>query len=152
MGDIDLRAELAQQQRDAHTWLLVAGAMLTGLDLLCAYTLGWVLELTAGVRGEVVRFELLLLACIALLWWLERTRPVRCCVLGIAGYWAAQLYLAGIAPTLLVFAMVIKVATTAGLFRCIRTVRRTEHELSQLEGASLPAARGWLRRARPRGR
>ncbi len=53
----ELRAALLQQQRDTRNWLLLAGVTLTGVDVLCAYAMGMVLDLTAENRSSVVRFE-----------------------------------------------------------------------------------------------
>jgi hypothetical protein len=122
---MDQRAELTKQLRNARAWILVVGVLVFAVDMFVIYVL-WNDHITVAWRDRLTIYDAMILAYFIALWWFAQYRPVLCCVLALAGFWALQAYLAVVDPSTLGQLFIVKVLFTIALIKGIQSARRAE--------------------------
>ncbi|HEY6173020.1 MAG TPA: hypothetical protein VIX73_01205 [Kofleriaceae bacterium] len=134
----EFEAELAQQRKDLRSWTLIVGVLVFVIDVIG----GKLYSLLAGAQSlesdPTAWFHVRLYGSIALLvyflgmWWFARRRPVLACVLAIIGYWVVHTATTVATPALLSFGVAVEIGMTIGLGMVIRSVRRSERALRDI--------------------
>jgi len=133
---MDRRDELTRQLRSARGWILLVGLLGFAVDIFVIYVL-WNDRIAPDWRTRLTIYDGAILAYFIALWWLAQYRPVLCCVLALAGFWALQIFLAIVDPATLSQLFVVKVLFTIALIKGIQSARHAERlrrEIDQVFG------------------
>ena len=123
---MDQRTELTQQLRKARGWILAVGVLMFATDMFVIYVL-WNERIDPAWRDRLTLYDGVILGYFIALWWFAQHRPVLCCSLALAGFWALQAYLAVENPDTLAQGIVIKALFTIALIKGIQSAHRAEH-------------------------
>jgi len=122
---MDKRAELTRQLRSARGWILVVGLLGFAVDIFVIY-IWWNDRIAPDWRNRLTLYDAAILAYFIALWWFAQYRPVLCCVLALAGFWALQVFLAVVDPDTLAQNVLVKALFTIALVKGILSARRAE--------------------------
>jgi hypothetical protein len=121
----DKRAELTRQLRSARGWILAVGLLNFAVEMFVIY-IWWDGRIDAAWRTRLTIYDAGILAYFIALWWFAPVRPVLCCVLALAGFWALQAFLAVVDPDTLAQNVLVKALFTIALVKGILSARRAE--------------------------
>jgi len=122
---MDQRAELTKQLRSARGWILFVGVAAFAIEMFVIYIL-WNDRIDPTWRSQLTLYDAGILAYFIAMWWFAQYRPVLCCLLALAGFWALQAYLAAMNPETLAQGIVVKALFTIALIRGIQSATRAE--------------------------
>jgi hypothetical protein len=90
---MDKRAELTRQLRSARGWILAVGLLNFAVEMFVVY-IWWNGRIDPAWRTRLLLYDTAILAYFMALWWFAQYRPVLCCILAVAGFWALQVLIA----------------------------------------------------------
>ena len=121
----DKRAELTRQLRSARGWILAVGLLNFAVEMFVIY-IWWNGRIDPAWRTRLTIYDAGILVYFIALWWFAPVRPVLCCVLALAGFWALQAFLAVVDPDTLAQNVLVKALFTIALVKGILSARRAE--------------------------
>jgi hypothetical protein len=125
MEATDQRTELTRQLRRARSWILFVGLAGFAVEMFVLFV-WWHDRIAPAWRDRLALYDAAILACFLALWWFAQRRPVLCCVLALAGFWALQIFLAVVEPGSLAQLFIVKVLFTIALIKAIQSATRAE--------------------------
>lgn len=129
---MDKRAELTRQLRSARGWILAVGLLNFAVEMFVVY-IWWNGRVDPTWRTRLAIYDAAILACFIALWWFAQRRPVLCCVLALAGFWAMQIVIAIADRDTLAQGIVIKALFTIALLKGILSAVRAERLRRELD-------------------
>ena len=122
---MDKRAELTRKLRRARGWILAVGLLNFGVEMFVLY-IWWDGQVDPAWRTQLSLYDAALLACFLALWWFAQYRPVLCCVLALAVFWALHVVIAIADRNTLADGLMIKALFTIALVDGILSALRAE--------------------------
>lgn len=122
---MDQRAELTRQLRSARGWILAVGLLNFAVEIFVLY-IWWNDRVDPDWRARLLIYDAGILAYFIVLWWFAQVRPVLCCILALAGFWALHAFLALVDRATLAQGIVIKALFTIALVKAILSAIRAE--------------------------
>jgi hypothetical protein len=122
---MDKRAELTRKLRRARSWILAVGLLSFAVEMFVLY-IWWDGLVDPAWRTRLAIYDAVLLVCFLALWWFAQARPVLCCVLALALFWALHIVLAIAERDTLGQGLVIKALFTIALVDGILSAVRAE--------------------------
>ena len=129
---MDKRAELTRQLRSARGWILAVGLLNFAVEMFVVY-IWWNGRIDPAWRTRLLLYDTAILAYFMALWWCAQYRPVLCCILAVAGFWALQILIAIADQNTLAEGLVIKVLFTIALIKGIQSAVRAERLRRELD-------------------
>src|SRR4029079_8629851 len=122
---MDKRAELTRKLRRARGWILAVGLLSFAVEMFVLY-IWWDGRVDPSWRTKLTIYDAALLAGFLALWWFAQIRPVLCCVLALALFWALHIALGIVERDTLGQGLVIKALFTIALVDGILSAVRAE--------------------------
>jgi hypothetical protein len=129
---MDKRAELTRQLRSARGWILAVGLLNFAVEMFVVY-IWWNGRIDPAWRTRLLLYDTAILAYFVALWWFAQYRPVLCCILAVAGFWALQVLIAVADRDTLAQNVLLKALFTIALIKGILSAVRVERLRRELD-------------------
>ena len=128
---MDLREELNAELRKARGWLIAVGIIMFVTDMVILHLVAkdWVSD---DERTQLTILSGIVMVAFFVLAYFTKKKPKLCLALGLALFWALQLYAAKDDPSMLTKGIVLKIFFTAALIKGLKSATHAEQLQAEL--------------------